>query len=73
MRGQIIGGQCAGQACLHAAGIVLGLGHSDVKSSLLISGIGCSAGLLIGVVDSQLVEGNLGKRAGSKMILRSLD
>ena len=47
---------------LHATGIVLGLRHPDVKSSLLISGSGrcnCSTGLLMGAVDGELVKRNL--------------
>ena len=53
-----------GSTCLHAAGIVLGLGHPDIKSSLLISGsscCNCSTGLLRSIVNSQLVEGDLKK------------
>ena len=49
------------ETCLHAASIVLGLGHPNIKAGLLISGVGCSTGLLVGIVDSQLVEGHLGK------------
>ena len=47
---------------LHAAGIVLRLGHPDVESSLLISssgGCNCSIGLLVGAVDGQLIKRNL--------------
>ena len=47
---------------LHTASIVLGLGHPDVKASLLISGSGCcncSTGLLVGAVDGQLIKGDL--------------
>ena len=47
---------------LHAAGIVLGLGHPDVKASLLISGSGrcnCSTGLLVGAVDGQFIKSDL--------------
>jgi hypothetical protein len=50
------------KTCLHTAGIVLGLGHPDVKASLLISGSGCcncSTGLLVGAVDGQLIKRNL--------------
>ena len=52
-------------ACLHAAGIMLGLGHPNVKSSLLISGCGCcnrGIGLLVGAVNSQLVKCDLEKK-----------
>ena len=47
---------------LHATGIVLGLRHPDVKSSLLISSSGrcnCSTGLLVGTVDGQLIKRHL--------------
>ena len=47
---------------LHATGIMLGLGHPDVESSLLISGSGgcnCSIGLLVGAVDGQLIKRHL--------------
>ena len=47
---------------LHAAGIMLGLGHPDVESSLLISSSGrcnCSIGLLMGTIDGQLVKCHL--------------
>ena len=47
---------------LHAAGIVLSLGHPDVESSLLISGSGrcnCSTGLLVGAVHGQLIKCDL--------------
>ena len=44
---------------------MLGLGHPDVKSSLLISGC-CSCnrgtGLLVGAVDNQLIKCNLEKK-----------
>ena len=49
-------------ARLHVTGIVLGLGHPDVKASLLISCSGCcncSIGLLVGAVDSQLIKRDL--------------
>ena len=52
-----------GKTCLHATSIMLGLGHPDVKSSLLISGSGCcncSTGLLVGTVDGQLIKCDLG-------------
>ena len=54
-------------ANLHATGIVLGLRHPDVKSSLLISSSGrcnCSTGLLVGAVDGELIKCNL--RLGSR-------
>ena len=57
------GHQRYSKACLHAAGIMLGLGHPDVKSSLLIGGSGrcnSSTGLLMGAVDGQLVKRDLG-------------
>ena len=63
MRGQ----WCHGKACLHAASIVLRLGHTDVKSSLLISGSGrcnCSTGLLVGTVDGQLIKRDLKQQVG---------
>ena len=47
---------------LHSAGIMLGLGHPDVKASLLISGSGCcncSIGLLVGAVDGQFIKCDL--------------
>ena len=53
--------QCYSNACLHATGIMLGLGHPDVKSRLLICSCNCRIGLLVGVVNSQLVKGNLRK------------
>ena len=40
---------------------MLGLGHPDVKSRLLICSCNCRIGLLVGVVNSQLVKGNLRK------------
>ena len=40
---------------------MLGLGHPDVKSSLLISSCSRCIGLLVGVVDSQLVKRDLRK------------
>ena len=50
------------QAYLHAAGIMLGLGHPDVKACLLISGSGrcyCGTGLLVGAVDGELIKRDL--------------
>ena len=44
---------------------MLGLGHPNVKSSLLISGCGCcnrGIGLLVGAVNSQLVKCDLEKK-----------
>ena len=49
------------KACLHSAGVMLGLGHPDVKSSLLIGSCSRCIGLLVGVVDSQLVKRDLRK------------
>ena len=47
---------------LHTARIVLGLGHSYVEASLLISSGSCchsSTGLLVGAVNGQLIKCDL--------------
>ena len=57
-----MGLRCLEGNYLHATGIVLGLGHPDVESSLLISssgGCNCSIGLLVGAVDGQLIKRHL--------------
>ena len=60
------GHQRYSKACLHAAGIMLGLGHPDIKSSLLIGSSSCCIGLLVGVVDGQLVKCDLRKGSAIK-------
>ena len=40
---------------------MLGLSHPDIEAGLLISGISRSTGLLVRIVNSQLVEGDLRK------------
>ena len=57
------------KACLHAPSVVLSLGHPNVKASLLVGGSGRGSyctGLLVGVVDSQLIKGNLQKIVGGE-------